>query len=429
MSGVRLTLVFTAAMAWSAAACFGQLYEEDFNADPSASWTVNDPGLSDIIADFFYDYSSIGVPAAPNGSGTRGLKLTANNSGGVFSGFSVSPTGESFTGDYRVSFDLWQNYVGPLGPGGSGSTQLSMSGVGTAGNVAVWPGSNPKESVMFAVTLDGGSASDYRAYSSVAPLSYPSGDPVYAAPAGVNNGNDPYYGGFGGGGAPAAQIVLFPGQTGSTDAGEVAFVWRRVTIEVIDDQATWFIDGLQIASVDLTTVTLGGSNILLGHSDTNNTSSTDPNDALLNVTLIDNVRVDALATAAEFEVEKDFTDGNPAEVEVTLSCNSGLPSMETAMVAEGAPATFVVTDFVSGELECSVTETVPAGYAVSYDDGSLAADECRFANVSDAAEETCQITNFPLAVAQEIPTLSGRSVVVMVLLLALMGWVALRRSA
>lgn len=314
---------FAAAMALSAV-CHAQLFEEDFNVDPTASWTVNDPGLSDVTADFFYDYSAIGVPAAPNGSGTIGLKMTANNSGGVFSGFSVSPTGESFTGDYRVSFDLWQNYVGPLGVGGSGSTQLSMFGIGTAGNVAVWPGSAPKESVMFGVTLDGGSAIDFRAYSSVAPAVYPNGDPVYLAPGGETNGSDPYYAGFGGAGAPAAQLLGFPGQTGVTDAGEPAFAWRRVVIEVVDDEATWSIDGLPIARVDLATVTLGGGNLLFGHSDVNASSSTDPNDNSLNVTLIDNVLVEAIGGG-----------GGPSPVEIPTLGHLGLALMAGLLALAG----------------------------------------------------------------------------------------------
>ena len=36
------------------------------------------------------------------------------------------------------------------------------------------------------------------------------------------------------------------------------------------------------------------TNILFGHSDTNTTSSSDPNDFLLNVTLIDNIVVDEI---------------------------------------------------------------------------------------------------------------------------------------
>jgi hypothetical protein len=268
----------------------GSLYSENFEVDPMGSWAVNDPGLSDIFVDFHYDYSQIGVPPAPNGTGTRGLKMTANNSGGVFSGFSVSPN-VNISGNYVVRFDLWQNYVGPLGVGGSGSTQLSMFGVGTAGNVPVWPGSVPKESVMFAVTLDGGSFVDYRAYSSAAPVSYPDGSSVYHAPGGAINASDDYYSGFGGESAPAAQLALFPGQTGTTDAGEISFAWRRVEIKVQGDFAHWSVDGLPIATVDLTTVALGGERLLFGHSDTNTSSSTDPNDFLLNVTLIDNISV------------------------------------------------------------------------------------------------------------------------------------------
>ncbi|MCA9252183.1 MAG: PEP-CTERM sorting domain-containing protein, partial [Phycisphaerales bacterium] len=87
------------------------------------------------------------------------------------------------------------------------------------------------------------------------------------------------------------QVTLFPGQTGTTDAGEIAFAWRDVVIDVNNDIATWTIDGLLIATVDLTTVTLGGSNILFGHSDTNGSASSDPNNSLLNVTLIDNIVV------------------------------------------------------------------------------------------------------------------------------------------
>ena len=268
------------------------LYMNDFDVDTTASWTVNDPGLSDILADFYYDYSAIGVPAAPGGATTRGLKLTANNSGGVFSGFSVSPTGESFSVKYRVSFDIWQNYVGPLGPGGSGTTQLSTYGIGTAGSVAFWPGAAVKESVAFGTTLDGGSASDVRAYTTAAPTSYASGNAVYQSPGSTINNSDLYYtAAYLAQSAPAAQVLLFPGQTGSTDAGETSFKWRKVVIDVSGGFANWSIDGLPLAKIDLSTVTLGGGNIFFGHSDTNAGSSTNANDTLLNVTLIDNVKV------------------------------------------------------------------------------------------------------------------------------------------
>ncbi|MBI4579782.1 MAG: PEP-CTERM sorting domain-containing protein [Planctomycetes bacterium] len=285
----RRSIVGVLGVAVFASVASAALYSENFEVDPTANWTVNDPGLSDVLADFNYDYSGIGVPSAPNGSGTRGLKLTANNSGGVFSGFSVSPNGQSFSGDYKVSFDMWQNYVGPLGPGGSGTTQLSLYGIGTAGNVAIWPGSSPKESLGFGTTLDGGSAFDFRAYSSAAPTSYGDGSPVYFAS--TRNNTNPYYAVYTAQSAPAAQVGLYPGQTGSTDVGETSFTWRRVVIDVAGGFATWSIDGTPLAKVDLSTVTLGGGNMFFGHSDTNAGSSADPNDYLLNVTLIDNIEV------------------------------------------------------------------------------------------------------------------------------------------
>ncbi len=284
-----LCLTSLTALCLASGSAFGALYSEDFNVDNSANWTINDPGVTDILVDFSYDYSAIGVPSA-NGSDTLGLKMTANNSAAVFGGFSVSPTGESFGTNYTVTFDMWQNYVGPLGAGGSGTTQLSMMGVGTSGSSAVYPGV-VSESVMFGVTLDGGSSVDYRAYSSAAVTGYPEGDPVFAAPGGARNGSAAYYSVFGGASAPAAQTLLYPAQTGVTDSGETAFQWVTVEMVVAGNTTTFSIDGLLIATVDTSSLTLGGSNFLLGHADTNSSSSSDPNDYLLNITLIDNVVV------------------------------------------------------------------------------------------------------------------------------------------
>jgi hypothetical protein len=72
-------------------------------------------GPTDGVAEIFFDYSTVGVPPAPNSAGTtRGLKFQANLTSGIFGGLSVSPTGKSFTGDVRLRFDLWQNFNGPF---------------------------------------------------------------------------------------------------------------------------------------------------------------------------------------------------------------------------------------------------------------------------------------------------------------------------
>ena len=98
------------------------------------------------------------------------------------------------------------------------------------------------------------------------------------------------------------------------------FKWRHVEIDVAGGFAIWSIDGLPLGKVDLSTVTLGGGNIFLGHSDTNNGSSADANDTLLNVTLIDNgVSGDGMAIALPKDDPQLKADVNNALAEVRTS--------------------------------------------------------------------------------------------------------------
>jgi len=270
------------------------LYSQNFDADDTANWTVNN-GPSDEAHNFFFDYSTAGIPSAPNSGGTtRGLKLQANQANGIFSGVSVSPSGKSFTGNYKVAFDWWENFNGPAPVGGSGSTQMSSFGVGTSGTVAQWPGGT-QDSIWFGATGDGNSSSDWRAYSPTAPTRYADTAPgIYAAgaAAGSTNGSNAYYASFGLNAAPAAQTLLFPQQTGIALVGSSAFEWHQVVIEKLGASVTWKVDGVLLATVPAADDTVAtGDNIFFGHADTNATSSTDVNDVNLLFTLIDNVSV------------------------------------------------------------------------------------------------------------------------------------------
>src|SRR6186713_2112764 len=98
--------LFSAATSVSSAAVLGALYETDFDTDQTANWNVNNNSNGTNAANFFYDYSAVGIPSAPNSAGgtTLGLKLQANISGtgpasGALPGISVSPTGQAFAGD------------------------------------------------------------------------------------------------------------------------------------------------------------------------------------------------------------------------------------------------------------------------------------------------------------------------------------------
>jgi hypothetical protein len=266
------------------------LYSENFDVDHTANWTANSSGGNNA-ANFFFDYSTIGIPSAPSAGGTtRGLKLEANYSGGVFSGISASPNGQSFSGSYTVSFDIWWNFIGPAPAGGNGSTQVTGAGVGTAGTTAQWAGGT-QDSIHFGATGDGGSAADYRAYSSAAPTSYASGNAVYAAPAGAINNSAAYYAALGGNTVPATQTAFFAQQNGTTAAGAPGFRWHSGLIAKNGNSVAFSIDGLLIATVDASTVTLGGGNILFNQYDVNATSSTDANVRSLEFGLIDDVVV------------------------------------------------------------------------------------------------------------------------------------------
>lgn len=281
------------------------VFTENFDSGTSAAnWTTNVSSLTAInTADFAFDYSTVGIPSAPNSIGgtTTGLMLRANRPGPspIFSGLSVSPNGQSFTGDYILQFDAWQNFPGPLLAGGTGSTQVTAGGIGVNTGTVQFPGT-AIDGVLFGGTGDGGSGQDYRAYTnSGAPLADTSG--VYAAgnTTGVTNNTNAFYSanGFGGVAAPPDQLALFPSQTGSTGVGTLGMTWRTWTIEKNSNIVTWSVTNNSGISILLATVDislagneLNGTNIALAHFDVNSTTTNADGDPLL-FGLFDNVTV------------------------------------------------------------------------------------------------------------------------------------------
>ena len=296
------------------------LFSDTFDTDSTANWTVNSfvggttatGGSAVNSSDFFFDYSTAGIPAAPNSTGgsTRGLKLQANISGtgptaGLPPGISVSPTGQSFTGDYSLRFDWWTNFIGGTtggignASGGSGSTQLSTFGILSSGTVANYVGS--ADGVFYGATPDGGSSADYRAYSVTAQSGYATGTTgvngqnVYAA--GSQNNTTPYYATPfpGGKTAPLIQQNGFPlTQTGTTLAGTPSFQWNDVLIEKTGPTITWTVNGTLLATTSTSNFATAtkGNNILFGQADTSNSAGTPASTfQAVDFTLIDNVRV------------------------------------------------------------------------------------------------------------------------------------------
>lgn len=120
-------------------------------------------GTADTTSEFGYDYSADGITAAPNGTGTTGLKLTANNGDAVAAGAEIVAVADLVITApiYSVKVDAWVNAVGPFPGGGAGSTEFGGIGIGHDGTTVGRNGGS------FLYTGDGGSSRDYRLYKDI----------------------------------------------------------------------------------------------------------------------------------------------------------------------------------------------------------------------------------------------------------------------
>lgn len=237
------------------------VFEDGFETDTSASWNeiISDSAsLNDAGATFAFDYSTAAIPASPNGSGTTfGLKLEANNfdlTGGIAS-VSVSPVGQSFVGSngYRLTMDMWMNANGPFPAGGAGSTELMGPGCGyddVTPNVGA-TGSG----AWFAISGEGGSSNDVRAFKDNA-LQFPeSGQFAAGTVSGIDNNTNSdvfYLNLFGVPSPPAAQALLFGAQTGNLNNGSAAFAWHAVDLTALGTKAKWSMNETAIVTIDET---------------------------------------------------------------------------------------------------------------------------------------------------------------------------------
>ncbi|MEZ6015563.1 MAG: hypothetical protein R3F49_10645 [Planctomycetota bacterium] len=208
------------------------LINDNFETDTSADYSIL--GLNtplDGTQTFAFDYVAAGVPLAPRSSvgDVGGLKLTCNDTVGAVD--SVSCIHNTFVSapHYRLTVDVWMNFVGA-----TGTTEHGHIGVGSNGLVHNQYSSPTSGSGSFlAFTGDGGSASDYRWYRDLANL------PPNELDSGLMPTTDPSYLGHGGNASDPFYQGLFPSPP-ATIAGSPGNIWTTVTIDV--DATTGFID-------------------------------------------------------------------------------------------------------------------------------------------------------------------------------------------
>jgi hypothetical protein len=344
------------------------VFSDNFDTDTSASWAAKLFSGTNSDATFSYDYSLIGVPSAPHSTGgsTKGLRLRARIAGtnNANEGISVSPIGKSFTNDYRLRFDLWMNYNGPLPGGGGGSSEFFTTGLGVSEartnitTVAALPGS----SVIFAVDGDGGfgeATGDYIVSTNGTAIASTN---IYWAGARDNFAG--YYSEFGELPAPAAQVALYPGptaganQTGLGQIGSLSFAWHDVVMTKSGTVYTWIVDGLTIASINYGTATVG-TNISFGYQDIN-TSVMD--NILVNNAIVDNVTVERI-------ISTNSLLANLAISSTTLSPAFAPGTASYAATNAFASSPVTVTATAAGSTAASLRLSVNGGSLIALTNG------------------------------------------------------------
>jgi len=228
------------------------LFSETFDDGNAASrWTTAQVGGTNL-SDFAYDYSTAGIPPAPGGTSTTGLRFDVNTGPtGAISAIMAFPNDQNFTPSYTLAFDLYFNV-----PGRTASTEFGIFGGGHTSTAiqaptSTTPGTGPSPNgIDFAMTGDEGAGRDVRAYVSGVERTGSSGPNAggYARSTAATFPQDEY------------QAPYFFGYSGTAPEDQ----WLEVAVTVSSTQATWNLNGNTWAR---TLATTGTGNIMLGYMD------------------------------------------------------------------------------------------------------------------------------------------------------------------
>lgn len=367
----------------------GTVFADNFDANTATNWIFN-KSSSDTAATFNFDYSTLGIPSAPNSTGgtRRGLQMQANLANGAVAALSLSPTNQIFSGDYRLHFDAWINVNGPFPNGGGGSTLFLTGGIGTSGTRTEWNGSgSTADGFYFACDGDGGitptntGVNDYCVFIGSVVQTGTTGYYFAGTNSSVRGADDKYYQAAitNVRSAPTAQQANFPQQSTNTlDPGTFGLAWHDVIVSKRGGTIDWVVDGVRFAVISNATFT--ASNVFVGHWDpfTSRSSSN-----AINFSLVDNVRVESPAFAPAFTLQ-------PVAQTVKLGTNVTFTAATTGLPAANYQWRFNGTN-ISGATNSS--------YALAFVDVTNAGNYSVFAtNIMGSVVST----NAALAIAAPV---------------------------
>jgi hypothetical protein len=244
------------------------LFSEDFNDGAAATrWSTAVQTESTALpttgpdgsVNLAFDYSTLGVPSAPGGTGTIGAFIQVNNTdqaGDEGETFIIYPTGQTFSGNFALIADMFVWNDG--GASGAGTTELGMAGVflNNADPVAPYQWGARGGPLAWIYSGEGGSTADLATFregnatsTGYAPLASPMAD-YNTVPANTIPGFET---GVSGAGGPA----------GDNASGS----WVKVRIQSVGSTINWYLNGALVNSYDNSGGFYTAGNIFLGATD------------------------------------------------------------------------------------------------------------------------------------------------------------------
>lgn len=278
------------------------LFADNLNANSSANWIVRfgaNNNVADYILDWAFDYATLGIPAAPSAlSDTVGLRMTVNKNDAVLSsaGINLYPSGQSFSGDFALRFDLY------IDVGNSNSTEHTMAGINhssvNTNRVSQTP-ANPistagADGIWFAVEAAAGNLRDYAAYTSTNAATVPALITTRAASTLGNVITRPPY-----------SFVGSPGNASNA----VTKTWAQVEISQSGSIVSLKVNKRTILQVT-NTYGFNSGNVMIGYSD-----QFESRGSPLNFAIFDNVRVVRLGIS----ITDIDVSGNSVQIDFTSS--------------------------------------------------------------------------------------------------------------
>ncbi len=245
---------------------------------------------------FGFDYSTLGIPAAPNNGGsTLGLRVqsdqTANTTSDVIGAVSVVTNSLALPPVYTMRVEVWGNYIGGTtindanGSNGTTAPTVAVGVKGTTYQSATTNGATQQGGLLTASVRDAtAGGGTYRLYingkneGNNSPSSFPNGyyaagDDATAAEYNTADSGGYYSSLFPAVSAPAIQSGAASTQTGTTQPGTFGFAWHLLMIANDGTNTTWALDGTTITTVPDSAYTVGGGQIALGDQDSNTSMS------------------------------------------------------------------------------------------------------------------------------------------------------------